>query len=193
MRTTAALLLLCFALPAAAQPTPDDPSTWAQTATGVRILGGSASLTRFSGNTSALLSPRIGRLLADNLALSARVTLGYSRSTTLLDGTSSSTQLGLGPTLTYYVGEPTGDAVRPFAEGNLSLSYSRFHSDLLDALGTEADAQWSIGGGLSAGVELPIARNVALRGEAFYNVSDLTFDGEVSFYGVGVGFSTFLY
>ena len=65
----AATAMLAIPGLAAAQPTPDDPSTWAQTAKGVRILGGSASLTRFGGNTSALrmsFRARIHGALGDN-------------------------------------------------------------------------------------------------------------------------------
>ncbi len=193
MRTIAALVLLTVAFPIAAQPAPDAPSTWAQTAKGVRILGGGGSIVRFQNNTSATLSPRVGRFVSDNLAVSASVTLGYSRSTSDVQGTFSNTQFGVGPTVTYYLGNTTGAAPRPFVEGDLTLSYTRFSSDLSSALGNDAMSDTSIGGGLSAGVELPIARNVALRGEAFYQTSDLTFDNDVSFYGVQVGFSTFLY
>ncbi len=193
MRSLVALLVIAVAAPALAQsPGPDDRSAWAQTDRGVRILGGSGSVIRFDQNTSASLSPRVGRFVADGLALSASVQLGYSRSFQETLGTISSTQLGVGPTVTYYVGRGSA-AVRPFVEADLSLTYARTSSDLSSALGVSTGFDFALGGGLGAGIEVPIARNVALRGEAFYRTSDLTFDGDISFYGLSAGFSTFIY
>jgi len=183
-------LLAGLALPAAAQPAPGDRAAWDQTAKGVTILGGSASVVRVGSSTSAVLSPRVGRFVADGLALSTRLTLAYSRAVSERAGTSSSTQLGVGPMVTYVFGD---GPVRPFAEADLAVTYVRSTNDLRQALGDGPDSNLTIGGGLAAGVELPIARNVALRGQAFYRTSNLSFDSPFEFYGVSAGFSTFIY
>ncbi|MGB3544377.1 outer membrane beta-barrel protein [Rubrivirga sp.] len=196
------LALLVVSLPAFAQPAPDDRSEWDQTAKGVRLLGGGASITRFDENTSASLSPRIGVFVSDRLALSTSVQLGYSRSSfssAIREESLSFSTLsaGLGPMVTYYLTDSS--AARPFVEADVSLSYARSRQEA-GALATgfptavTVSSNVSVGGGVAAGVELPIARNVALRGNAFYRTTDLTFDdGSLSFYGLSAGFSTFIY
>ena len=195
-------LALLVAAPVLAQtpdaPAPDDPATWTQTARGVRLLGGSASLSRQSDFTFASVAPRIGTFVADGLALGVDLQLGYGRSSfTLFDGvnslegSSSSTALGVGPSVTYYVGGGR-PGVRPFVEADVSLAYRRSSSSG-DLGGNETRSDTNVGGGLGAGVSIPIARNVALRTQAFYRTFDFSFDEGSSTYGLSAGFTTFLY
>lgn len=185
MRLLALVLSLALAAPVLAQPAPDDPTTWDQTAQGVRLLGGSASLIRFSSTTSANASPRVGAFVVDGLALSAQLQLGYSRSG-LDDETGSSTQLGIGPSVTYYFVRQ-GATPRPFVEGDLSMTYYR-----VDRETSDGDSDWTIGAGVAAGVAVPVARNVALRAQAFYRTLDFEFSDD-SYYGLSAGFTTFIY
>ena len=198
---TAALLLA--AAPALAQtdapPDPDDRSTWTQTAQGVRLLGGSAEISRQGNFTSAVVSPRVGAFVADGLALGVNLQLGYGRSsfstfdgTTVQEVTSSSTVLGVGPSVTYYIGGGR-PGVRPFIEADVGLTYQR--SSFSGGFGSSADAEsdTGVGGGLGAGVSIPVARNVALRTQAFYRAFDFSFDEGTSSFGLSAGFTTFIY
>ena len=201
MRLPALALALLLAAPALAQttdrPAPDDPATWTQTAKGVRLLGGSASLSRQGDFTSALATPRVGAFVADGLALGVDLTLGYGRSTfttafegdILTEASFSSTTLGVGPSVTYYLGGGR-PGVRPFVEADVALSYQR--SRVTTGFGTDDSDDVGVGGGLGAGVSIPIARNVALRAQAFYRTFDFEFDDSAS-YGLSAGFTTFIY
>ena len=197
-----ALALALLAAPALAQtdgrPAPDDPATWTQTARGVRLLGGSASLSRTGSGTSAFAAPRVGAFVADGLALGVDLQLGYGRSTfetffddEVIGASFSSTTLGVGPSATYYLGGGR-PGVRPFVEADLLLTYQRFQTG--GPLGTtETQSDVGASGGLGAGVSVPVARNVALRAQAFYRTFDFEFSERSSTYGVSAGFTTFIY
>ncbi|MDT7856467.1 outer membrane beta-barrel protein [Rubrivirga sp. S365] len=203
-------LALCLAAPALAQtdarPAPDDPATWTQTARGVRLLGGSASISRQGDFTTASVAPRVGLFVADGLALGVDLQLSYLRSESSFytvsgfqESTFSSTVLGVGPSVTYYVGGGR-PGIRPFVEADVSLAYQRssvttegisFAPEI--GLGGGTNSNFNVGGGLGAGVSIPVARNVALRAQAFYRTFDFEFDDNSSTYGLSAGFTTFLY
>ena len=197
-------LVLLVAAPASAQtddrPAPDDPATWTQTAKGVRLLGGSASLSRQNDFTFASVAPRVGTFVADGLALGVDLQLSYGRSsfTSAFEGdildeaTFSSVALGVGPSVTYYLGGGR-PGVRPFVEADVALTYQRSSiSGGFEPL-NETESALNVGGGVGAGVSIPIARNVALRTQAFYRTFDFEFDDGSSTYGLSAGFTTFIY
>lgn len=193
------LLVLVLSAPALAQPSPDDRSTWDQTARGVTLLGGSASVTRAESNTSVFLMPRFGVFVVDGLAVgtSVRLSGGWSSTEVGDEGalTGRSLAVGLGPSVAYYLGD---GPVRPYVQGDLSAVYSRSSSEgdlgeggvfLPDV--SRSSSFWTVGGELQAGLSVPVARNVALRGQAFVQTLDLTRRG--AYYGLSAGFTTFLY
>ena len=55
------------------------------------------------------------------------------------------------------------------------------------------DSTLNVGGRLSAGVAVPLARNVAPRTRAFYRAFDFDVAEGSSTYGLSAGFTTFLY
>ena len=171
-----ALSLLLAAPPALAQPSPDDPSTWAQTERGVRLLGGSASIVGFDGTAQLSASPRVGLFVADGLALSADL----QATARLGDGTTY--LVGVGPTVTYYFGPTTGPRARPFVEAGGSLYYADFSGG--------SDVTAGLSG--SAGLSFPLARNVAVRTQAFVALPDVE-NTDFVFYGVSAGFATFIF
>ena len=190
MRIAAVVLAFTLSVPVLAQPAPDDPSTWDQTARGVRLLGGSAGLTRSSSSTTATAAPYVGVFVTDGLALAAQVELSYSRSEftrDLREETISSYRIGIGPGVQYYFGGQ-GASLRPFVEADLLATYSGLTSALVEI----ETADWSVSGGGAAGVSVPIARNVAVQAQAFYRAYELTGNAS-SYYGLSVGFSTFIY
>lgn len=192
MRSVLLASALLLGTPALAQtddrPAPDDPATWTQTARGVRLLGGSATIIRQSETTFASASPRIGVFVADGLALGVDLTLSHSRSSSV---GFSTTSLGVGPSVTYYVGGGR-PGVRPFVEADVSVGYQRSSVDG-NVIGSASESDVTVGGGLGAGVSVPLARNVALRAQAFYRTFDVSVDEGSSVYGLSAGFTTFLY
>jgi hypothetical protein len=197
MRLPLALLAALLLAPTADAQTADAPVY--PVARGTSLLGGSASLVRSDRTTTAFLAPRVGRFVADGLALSLDLGVTHSRSTfTTLEAdgfdlveverTFRSTGLGLGPTVAYYLGSPEA-SVYPFAEAGLSLDY-RFSSGFEGA----DDDSFGVGGEVAAGVMVPVARNVGLRAQVFYQAYDVGGDSDFGdLYGLSAGFTSFLY
>lgn len=204
MRLLVALAAVLLVPAAHAQaPAPADPTY--PVARGTRLLGGSAGVTRSDDATSAFLAPQVGVFVVDGLALSLDLNVSHFRSTSPaveFDGfivrdeeTVRSTSIGAGPGVAYYFRGP-GAPVYPFVSGDVAIAYrtSSF------SIGDFNDDSVELQGGVAAGVMVPVARNVGLQAQAFYQAFDFgrgsEFEGVSSFrdvYGLSVGFTTFIY
>lgn len=195
------LALLFFGVPLASAQTDAEVPIY-PIESGTRLLGGGASLIRLDGGFAANLSPRVGRFVGDGLALSTSASVTYQRSTFTTvgigpggelveqDATQRSVSLGLGPEVTYYVGG-AARAAYPFVSANAQLQY---YDSEATGFSEFALSRFDLSAQLSGGVMLPVARNVGLQAEAFYQANGLTRDVERSdYYGLSVGFTTFIY
>ena len=167
-----ALVAFALLLPVAAQAQsyPVDRGSW--------IVGGGASLTSQGSDddedrtTSASISPRAQYFALPGLALGTSVSLGYTSREN-----SSTTHIGVGPTVSYYFGRDAR-TIYPFVSAGFSISQITAEFDApepdfelppdilpsLDFEETTTSTTWD----LSGGVVVMIAKNVGLTGSAFY-------------------------
>jgi hypothetical protein len=201
---TAVLLatgLLLSALPLHAQDSPIDP--------GVYILDGSVSFRSQGGDlysadgdrqTTISLQPAGLYVLAPKTAVGGQ--LRVSRSS---QDTGSTTTLGLGPSVTYYLGEPDAE-VFPFVAANLLLLRSSRSVDLGSVdigfgdpveLGEEDITLTGLAVDIQAGFTYMLARNVGLTTAAFFLYerlgSDDTDAQAGNTLGVQVGITAFIF
>jgi hypothetical protein len=191
---------LLSALPLHAQDSPIDP--------GVYILDGSVSFRSQGGDlysadgdrqTTISLQPAGLYVLAPKTAVGGQ--LRVSRSS---QDAGSTTTLGLGPSVTYYLGEPDAE-VFPFVAANLLLLRSSTSVDLgtIDLggpidLGTEEITLTGLAVDVQAGFTYMLARNVGLTSAAFFLYERLS-DDDVpeaqtgNTLGVQVGITAFIF
>ena len=200
---TSLALLLCLltSAPTYAQDNPTDA--------GVYGLDGSASFRSQGGDlygadddrqTTLSLQPTGFYFIQPNVAVGGQ--LRISRSS---QDNATSTTLGLGPSVTYYLGEPDAD-VLPFVGANLLLLRQRATVDLgtIDIgfgepvdLGEEEITLTGAAFDLNAGFTYMLARNVGVTTAAFFLYERLGSDDADAqtgnTVGVQVGITAFIF
>jgi hypothetical protein len=183
-----ALISLVVAAPLAAQKSPIGEGTW--------IVGGSASLVGSHQNggtntTSFSIAPLGLRFLAPRVAVGGNVLLGYSS-----NSFASGWSYGIGPSLRYYFGDPTGKTF-PFVSGsvigqwaNSTLKHPATNQDPdVDSHVVLLDA--------SVGITQMLATHVGLTGELFYDHRDAKsgtlITATVHDYGLRFGITAFVF
>jgi len=193
MTRVASAFILSFLLTLAvqAQDTPTDQGTY--------VLDGSASFRSQGGDlytaedddrqTTVSFQPAGLYLIAPNVAVGGQ--LRISRSS---QDTGTSTTLGLGPSATYYLGEPDAP-VLPFVAANLLALRSSASVDLgtvdigfgPEDLGTEEVTLTGLAFDIQAGFTYMLARNVGVTAAAFFLYERLGSDDTDSLTGNTVG------
>jgi hypothetical protein len=160
MRILAALLLtLALALPASAQEYAID-------------LGGSASFTTQGGDlyedqdggrrTTLLVNPTALYFVAPGFAIGGEAFISRRG-----QGGGSTTSLGIGPSIAYFIGGPDSSAY-PFFSASGFISSTEF----------SGVSQTGLGGQFSGGVAIKLSRSVALTGSTFLLIESVDFSNE---------------
>jgi len=171
---TSLALLLCFltSAPTYAQDNPTDAGVYGLDGSiSFRSQGGDLYAAEGDRQTTFSLQPTGFYFIQPNVAVGGQ--LRISRSS---QDNATSTTLGLGPSVTYYLGEPDAD-VLPFVGANLLLLRQRATVDLgpVDVgfgdpidLGEEEITLTGAAFDLNAGFTYMLARNVGVTTAAFF-------------------------
>jgi len=146
------------------------------------IIGGSAGFSSLGSGendrlTQITLTPNLSFFVVPNLAIG-----GNGNFRRISVSGSSSTFIGIGPSVAYYFGDLTSKSY-PF------VSSSFFY-------GKQSDLSSQISLQFSSGVAFMIARNVAITGEAFFLLINEIQDGpdeNGNSFGIQIGISTFVF
>ena len=193
---TVFVLAVLLAPAAFGQEYPVDRGSW--------LVGGSASLVSqevLQGGvpgeeteraTLVTLRPSAQYFVIPGLAVGADLTLAYSAQDDF-----STTTLGAGPSLGYYVGGPDRRAV-PFVATRLSVQRSSVRVDTDLPFGFDLDrTQTRLVFDVSGGGLVMLARNVGVTGELFYSVTDNDLDDDdrpaTDAFGLRFGIAAFVF
>jgi len=134
--------------------------------------------------TNLSFSPNLQYFLIPNLAVGGSLYVDYlTRYYSHGNHSFSRTIFGIGPALTYYIGN-ANSRIYPFFHASAYLS------NIVSESGME---NWSNSFSFSGGLAFPISKNVALTGEAFYSYGKpKDFPGQHEI-GLRFGLAAFIY